>query len=78
MKILQFIYETLQIDEDLKNKRNSRREGYPIQESNSSEDEEEIPEYILLSKIQEGLSSALQEIEIIYVILDHVLKVRYF
>ena len=78
MKILQFIYETLQTDEDLKNKRNLRQEGHPIQESNSSEDEEEIPEYILLSEIQEGSSSALQKIEIIYVILDHVLKVRHF
>ena len=76
MKILQFIYETPQADEELKNKRNTRRVGHPNQESNSSS--EEILEYILLSEIQEGSSSTLQEIESIYAILDHVLKVRHF
>ena len=56
MNIDQFIEETIQVDEDLRNKRNPRRVGQSAQESNSSEEEIE-PEYIFLSEEEEGSSS---------------------
>ena len=53
VEIYQFIRDTLQANEDLRNKRNPRQVGRPAQESESSED---IPEHILLDEEEEYAS----------------------